>query len=115
MIARLREAFDRHPLLTSAFLLAVAIFFFFSLRLIVFTIYWSDPANRDQPIEGWMTPRYVIESWHLTPEVMQDALGRPSLPGRRMTMAEIAAELGISLAELSARIEDAARIHREAQ
>ena len=115
MIGRLQEAFGRHPVLTSGFFLAIALFLFFTIRLIVFTVYWANPAHRDRPIEGWMTPRYVIQSWHLPPEVMREALGEAGLPDRRMTMDEIAAAMGISLNELAVRVELAARAHREAR
>jgi len=88
---------------------------FFAVRSVLFFVYWSDPAHRDQPIEGWMTPRYVVQSWQLPPEVMIDALGEGPMPGKRRTLAEIAASQGISFDELGIRIEDAAKAFRDGQ
>jgi hypothetical protein len=89
--------------------LAVAVALLFAVRLTVFTIYWSDPAHRDQRIEGWMTPGYVARSWEVEPEVIRAALPpmQETGPGARPTLDGIAASEGITLAELVARIETA--------
>jgi hypothetical protein len=65
---------------------------FFAVRLTVFTIYWSDPAHRDQAVEGWMTPGYVARSWDVDPEVIRAALPPPpdGTPDRRPTLDAIA-------------------------
>jgi hypothetical protein len=89
------------------FRLALAVALVFAVRLTVFTIYWSDPAHREQPVAGWMTPGYVARSWDVPPEVIRAAL--PVLPeaGRRPTLAQIAEAEGIPLPDLIAGIEAA--------
>ena len=56
-----------------------------------------------------MTPRYVVQSWHVPPEVMIEALGEGPMPGKRRTLAEIAGDRGITpdalIGELNAAIE----------
>ncbi|MBV1903862.1 MAG: hypothetical protein KUG58_09525 [Marinosulfonomonas sp.] len=114
MIARFRASFARHPVLSSGFLLALAFVVFFTVRSVTALIYWSDPTHRDQPIEGWMTPRYVVQSWQLPPEVMIEILDAGPMPGRRLTLAQIADDQGITLKDLAARITAATDAHRAA-
>jgi len=114
MRARFRASFARHPLLSSGFLLALGLVMFFAARSVAALVYWSDPAHRDQPIEGWMTPRYVIQSWQLPPEVMTEILNAGPMPGRRLTLAQIADDQGITLNDLAARITAATDAHRAA-
>jgi hypothetical protein len=89
--------------------LALAVAAFFAVRLTVFTIYWADPAHREQRIEGWMTPGYVARSWDVDPEVIRTALPAPpeARPGTRPTLAQIAEAEGIALSELIARLDTA--------
>lgn len=112
-MSRLSATWRRRPLLTTVFGLALALTLFFAIRAVAFLIYWSDPAQRDQRIEGWMTPRYVVKSWRLPPEVMIEALGEGPMPGKRRTLADIATDQGITLEELAARIALAAQDHRD--
>lgn len=55
-----------------------------------------------------MRPRYVSMSYHIPPEVLRDGLEMgPPPKGKekeRVTMADIAAEQGISLEELTTRV-----------
>lgn len=89
--------------------LALVIAVGFAARLVLFTIYWSDPAHSDQPVAGWMTPGYVAQSWDVPADVIRAALPPPEggLPGLRPTLARIAAAQGIPLPDLLARIEAA--------
>ncbi len=82
--------------------LALAVAGFFAVRLTLFTIYWADPAHREQRIEGWMTPGYVARSWDVDPEAIRAALPAPpeTRPGARPTLAQIAADEGIALPDL---------------
>jgi hypothetical protein len=98
-----------------AFALAVAATALFGVRLAVSTLHWADPARRDQPIEGWMTPRYVAMSWDLPREVVADALAlAPDGTGRRQTLAEIAKARGEDVDVLAARLRAAIDAYRAA-
>lgn len=109
MIAALRAVLRRHPVVGGAFLLALAATVFFAVRTVIFTVYWSDPTHRFQPLEGWMTPRYVAHSWELPPEALAEVIGEPPPSRRRMTLDDIAQERGVPLetliAEITARLQ----------
>ena len=73
---------------------------FFAVRIVAQWIYWSDPAHRDQQIEGWMTAGYVAHSYDVPRDVIRNALP-PDVPaGKHMPFDRIAAETGIDLTEL---------------
>ena len=100
-------------MLASAFLLALAATLFFSVRTVVFIVYWADPAHQEQGIQGWMTPGYVAHSWNIPQDLMRETLG-PSLKGSRPSLKDIAAQQGIPLSELIARIEAMIAAHQAA-
>jgi len=110
---KLISAFKAHPVLTPAFLLAAALTTMFIIRTVVFTIYWADPDHIDQAVQPWMTPRYVAHSWDLPPEEVAAALGVELSSSHRVTIGDIAAKNGLSLAELESRIRAAASRWRE--
>lgn len=113
MIARIGRIWRAHKILSLAFFVAILLTLLFGVRTVVFTVYWMDPAHRDQTLEGWMTPRYVAQSYELPPEATALAIGVPYPPENRgQTLAEIAKNQGVTLAELQARIEAAAKTHR---
>ncbi len=53
MIARLASLWQYNRGLLIAFVLALAVTLFFAVRLALFTLYWQDPAHRNEPIAGW--------------------------------------------------------------
>lgn len=113
MITRIGRIWRAHKVLSLAFLAAILLTLLFGVRMVVFAVYWMDPAHRDQTLEGWMTPRYVAQSYELPPEVTALAIGVPYPPQNRgQTLADIAENQGVTLTELQARIEAAARTHR---
>lgn len=100
-MTRLAHLWTHHRLLLAGFVLALAITLFFAFRLIAFAIYWNDPAHREQPIAGWMTPRYIAHSWHLPPEDVRAALNlTPDRTEGRITLIEIAEQRGVPVSEL---------------
>jgi len=108
-------AWSKHPILVTGFLVALGVTLFFATRLIFFTIYWSDPAHRDQVLQGWMTPGYVAKSWDISREDMLAALGGVPVTGNRRTLEQIAEDRGIALRELITQIETAIAGHRANQ
>ncbi len=81
----------RHPVLSLAFVAALATAVMFLVRLAVSLWVWSDAGHVNQPIEAWMTPRYVARSWDVPPEAIADALGLAADgTGRRVTLADLA-------------------------
>lgn len=81
----------RHKALSFAFSIAFVLTFVFLFRLTASAVYWSDPLHVDQPIAGWMTPRYVSKSWSVPPEIVANVLGLEKDGGaRRITLDQIA-------------------------
>lgn len=94
------QLWERNRMGLIAFVLAASVSLFFILRLGIFWIYWSDPAHRGQPIEGWMTPGYIAYSHHVPRGLIAEALGLT--PGRHphKTLEDIAEESGRTVEEL---------------
>ncbi|MCL4189917.1 MAG: hypothetical protein KJZ85_20150 [Rhodobacteraceae bacterium] len=106
MRGRIARAWAEHRLVFLAFLLAVAATLFFAVKLVVVAVVWSDPARRDQPVAGWMTPGYVARSWRVSLDDILAALALQRGPGTRpTTLAEIAERSGRPLAEVIATVE----------
>lgn len=96
MKSRLARAWQNHRLLFIAFTFACAVSFFFAIRSVVFLVYWADPAHRNQPLQGWMTPRYVAHSYDLPPEIIAEFLDQTAPEDARPTLDRLARERGIS-------------------
>lgn len=91
-----------------AFCAAALITVFFAARGVFFAVYWSDPAHRDQPIEGWMTPGYIAHSWGVSPELVIQTLDLGQGEGsRRKTLSDIAKARGVDVEVLIAALQDA--------
>jgi len=111
---RLIHIWKHHPLLSTGFALALCLTLYFGIRTVTATMYWADPAHRDQALQSWMTPGYIGHSWKVPREVMDAAIG--TLPeNKRPTLEVIADQQGISVADLIARIETAIFAYRDAQ
>ena len=109
----LRFLWRRHRI--AALLLAAALIAasFFGARLVREAVYFANPAHQRQALEPWMSPRYVARSWDLPPEVIIELMQlRPD--AGRSTVAQVAADLGLTLSELEARVA-AARARLDAE
>lgn len=102
------------PFLTLGFVAALALIAFFSVRLLMGAIYWSDPAHQDVPLGPWMTPRFVSMSWHLPPEIVGDTLQLSREDrDRRLTLGQLAAQRGVPVSTLFEDLETAIAEHRK--
>lgn len=111
---RLKDILTHHKLAATAFAVVLTIAGIFGGNAVSQMVYWSDPAKLDQPLQGWMTPRYVGRSYEVPPEVVQEAfaLDRPKEP-RRMSLDSIAAAQGITIDEMQARLDAAVAAFRQ--
>jgi hypothetical protein len=103
----------RAPGLAGALAVALLIAAVFGLRLANGALTWQDvPA--DPAIAGWMTPRYVVRSWDVPPDLVAGALDleRDGI-GRRVTLTALAEERGVPPAVLIDALETAIAAHRE--
>lgn len=111
MLTAARNLWRKHRFLFVAFIMALAVTAFFAVRLVTFSLYWSDPAHQDQPLEGWMTPRYVALSYDLPPGTVREALELEAVDGERRTLEEIVETSDLTLEEMQRRIDQAVRSH----
>lgn len=111
-MGRLQYLWHNHRRASVAFVLVAALTFGLGARSAWYAVVWSETEDLDPQIEYWMTPRYVAHSWELPLDVVQTALGDPIPTGRRRTLDDIAAERGIPVADLIARIEAEIARHR---
>lgn len=95
------------PWLTSAFLLACAVTLFFSVRLVVHTVYWA--AHQEEAVQPWMTVGYVARSWGLDRRAVDAEAGLPlpEVKGRPQPLSEIAADRGVPVSEVIKQVEAA--------
>jgi len=105
---RINDIWTHHKLPALALVMVVAVAGVFGTRAISQMIYWSNPAKLEQPLQGWMTPRYIGRSYDVPPEVVQRAfdLESPTIPHRR-SLDKIMAAQGSTLETLQARLDAA--------
>lgn len=84
---------------------ALALTLVFAVRLALGAFYWSDPAHRNQRIEGWMPLGYIARSWEVPPAELLDIAGIDAPARRQRSLDSIARDEGIPLARLIERIE----------
>ena len=108
----IRHLWANHRPALLAFVAALAALGFFGVKTITSAVYWMDPAHQNQPIAGWMTPRYVAQSYGLPADVLAPALFLEQGPPRRLSLDTIMEEQGVSLADLQARIDAATETYR---
>ncbi len=102
MIGRL---WRRHRLLTLAFAAALLAALFFGLRALTFavTLAW----RADQPVAGWMTPRYILLTYGVPREVIARILDVDDQTEARMPVDQLARRLGRPLPEVLQALDDA--------
>ncbi len=101
------SVFRRHPFLTLAFALAVALTLFFAGKFVTRAIYWADPAHQNQPVAGWMTVGYIGRSWDVPPPEIDRIAGFDRPEGKPMTLQQIADQRGVPVAEVIRAVETA--------
>lgn len=104
-----RHLWAHHRAALCAFVLALAALGYFGGKTVSSTIYWMDPAHIEQPLAGWMTPRYIGQSYGLPREAVLEALMMdPDAPPQRVSLSEIATRNDMTMDDLQARVDAAA-------
>lgn len=101
----LRASIRAHPVLASLGAVAVVVCVAFLLRLGVLLWTGGPEAWADRPIEGWMTPGFLIRVYDIAPEDLAAAFGIDPSALRGKPLREIAREIGIPLPDLLRVIE----------
>lgn len=112
-LVTLRKLWRHNRWLTLAFLLTLTLALVFTIRAGVFFVYWQQ--HQDEPIEGWMTVRYVARSYRVDPKIVHDAIGLPRTGPDRRPLIRIAREDGKPLDQITERVLEAIRANRIAR
>jgi hypothetical protein len=93
-----KRMWNRHPVLTTAFALALLATVFFGARATMFAVTLSKRA--EQPVAAWMTPRYVVRTYHLPRETVIAVLGLDEGNHPQLTISAIARMQGRPVREI---------------
>jgi hypothetical protein len=93
-----KRMWDRHPVLTTAFALALLATVFFGVRATMFAVTLSSRA--EQPVAGWMTPRYIVRTYDLPRETVAAVLGLEAGANPQMAISAIARMQGRPVREM---------------
>lgn len=116
MIAHIKRLWAAAPLATALLALALAASLFFGARAAVFWIDRPSIAERQQPIAGWMTPRYVARSWRVPRGVILGAIGQVEpLPDGPTSLNAIAEMRDMPVDQIIADLETAIAAHQAEQ
>lgn len=103
----IRYIFREHPLISTLASLCLLLTVVFAGDALLEAIYFALPANNDRPLELWMSPRFVGQSWDLPRsvifEIMEiDGTGSKGYP---RTLSDVLERTGLTLSELQTRVE----------
>ena len=113
MMSTIARLWRNQRIILIAFIVAVGTAGYFGIKSASAYVYWMDPAHQDQRIEGWMTPRYIANSYKIPRDVLGEALFLSTeAPKRPTKLSTIASENGLTLEELQDRIDSATAAHR---
>lgn len=112
-VVTLKKLWRHHRWLTLSFALTLTLALVFIIRAGVFFVYWQQ--HQDEPIEGWMTVRYVARSYRVDPRVVHTAIGLLQTGPDRRPLIKISRQDGEPLDQITARILDAIRADRVAR
>jgi len=116
MLSRIKRVWTHHRVAFTAFVGLLCIACYFAFNVISAAVFWNDPRHQDQPLAGWMTPRYVAQSYDLPPEVLGPALFLDLTdPPRRLRLDKIAAANDVTLDRLQQRVSTATAAYRARQ
>lgn len=107
MTRMLRRLWQRHPLIAAGFGMAVLASLVFALRGAMFAaMLWM---RAEQPVEGWMTPRFIALAYGLPVYQVEQTLGLTDTDARGHSLDRLAREQGRPVADLMEPLNTAIR------
>ncbi len=64
------------------------------------------PYKSDEEIRDWMSIGYIAHSYHVLPQILQQALGLPEFPPDKRPLKQIANAQNRSLEDLTTTLEE---------
>ena len=105
-----KRAWNAAPIATAMLVLALVASVYFGVRSATHPM----RVEREQDIAAWMTPRYIVRSWSVPPEVILNALDLPRPPpDGPMSLAQLAAQRGVPVEQIIAEAEAAIAAFRQ--
>ena len=101
----IRRLWRKNPGLTLAFALALLATLFFGGRAIMFAVTLNYRA--EQPVAGWMTPRYIARTYGLEREELAILLTTTDKDDLRQPLYTIAREQGVTVSDLISTVQQA--------
>lgn len=99
----IRRIWKRNPILSLAFVLAVAACLFFTGRATLFAVnLWF---RSEKPVAGWMTPRYIALAYGLDRDPLARLLSLADSDDARMPLYRIADRNEVTLEDLIADVQ----------
>ncbi|MBA4352742.1 MAG: hypothetical protein C0427_16030 [Rhodobacter sp.] len=94
----IRRLWRSNPVLSLAFILALAACLFFTGRAALFAtnLYFRS----EKPVAGWMTPRYIALAYGLEDDDLTALLGNPTPEDQRKPLYRIAQRNDVPLVEM---------------
>lgn len=114
MPSALRYFITKQPIAFGICLTALAFTLFFGVNYVLHLIWINDPRHQNPDLESWMRPRYVAMTYRMPPHVLAEGLGieppqkGDGRPKERITMADVADELGVDLVTLTEMVREIA-------
>ena len=95
----------RHPVVSAAFALAVAVVLWLLVEVASGLLGWS--GRGPEPLRPWMTIGYVGRTYDLDPRLIDATAGfpTPDEAGHPLTLAEIAARQGVPVEDVFDQVE----------
>ncbi|MCY0095412.1 hypothetical protein [Hoeflea ulvae] len=112
-VVTLKKLWRHNRWLTLSFLITLTLALVFIIRAGVFFVYWQNHA--DEPIEGWMTIRYVARSYRVDPKIVHAAAGLAEAGPDRRPLIRMARDQGLPLNTLATSIIEAIEADRAAR
>jgi len=97
------------------FALALALTGFFGFRVVMTTVFWSDPRHTDQQIESWMPLGYIARSWDVPLDVVFDAINVRPDERRWRRLDRLAETRDVPVGALIDTIDQAIEAYRQAR
>lgn len=94
----IRRIWQRNPLLSLAFLLAVTASLFFAWRAVDMALILTNRAEK--PVAGWMTPRYIARSYGLDRDDLAAVLSTADGEDARQPLHSLAREQDVPLTDM---------------
>ena len=102
----------RNLAVLGVFLVALTILLWFTSRMVLDAVYFSDPRHRNEPLKGWMTPRYIAMSYDVPRSTILSMLELSPEEAHRLRARDVAARMEVSLDELNQMISTAVETYR---